>query len=142
MWKALENILIPLNKNNGKLVISIYNNQGIKSKYWEKIKSFYCSGTMQAFLVKLFFIPYSYIIAIFLGIVKYKNIFGEFKARNGRGMKFYFDCIDWLGGYPYEYAKPEEIISFFNQKGLELIKLRTTNSLGCNEFVFQSKSKI
>ena len=26
------------------------------------------------------------------------------------------DYIDWVGGYPFEVAKPEEIHNFFKQK--------------------------
>ena len=38
---AMQNILYPISKG-GLLAISIYNDQGYKSKLWLKIKSFYC----------------------------------------------------------------------------------------------------
>jgi len=46
------------------------------------------------------------------------------------------DTIDWVGGYPFEVAKPEEIFEFYRRRGFVLENLKTTRRLGCNEFVF------
>jgi hypothetical protein len=59
--------------------------------------------------------------------------------RKRRGMSLLHDWIDWLGGYPYETAKPGEVFSFYFQRGFTLTKLITRPSLGCNEFVFRSR---
>ena len=46
--------------------------------------------------------------------------------KKNRGMSYFNDIKDWLGGYPYEFARPEEIIFFCKDKlGLELINLKT-----------------
>jgi len=46
------------------------------------------------------------------------------------------DVVDWVGGYPFEVAKPEEIFGFFRAHGFTLMKLKTcAGGLGCNEFV-------
>ena len=50
------------------------------------------------------------------------------------------DWIDWLGGYPYEFARPEEIFDFYRARGFVLQRLRTTNDIGVNEFVFRRAS--
>jgi 2-polyprenyl-6-hydroxyphenyl methylase/3-demethylubiquinone-9 3-methyltransferase len=48
------------------------------------------------------------------------------------------DVVDWVGGYPFEVAKPEEIFEFFHGKGFDLVHLRTCGGgLGCNEYVFR-----
>jgi hypothetical protein len=31
------------------------------------------------------------------------------------------DWIDWFGGYPYEFAKPEEVAAFCRDRGFETI---------------------
>jgi 2-polyprenyl-6-hydroxyphenyl methylase/3-demethylubiquinone-9 3-methyltransferase len=50
------------------------------------------------------------------------------------------DWIDWVGGYPFEVAKPEEVFSFYAERGFELENLRTCGGgMGCNEFVFQKR---
>lgn len=58
-----------------------------------------------------------------------------------RGMSKFHDWIDWIGGYPFEVAKPEEIFEFLKARGLSLLNLKTMGGgLGCNEFVFIKKS--
>ena len=42
---------------------------------------------------------------------------GQFSNyKNKRGMSIYHDWVDWLGGYPFEVAKPEDIV-FMGEKG-------------------------
>ena len=49
------------------------------------------------------------------------------------------DVVDWVGGYPFEVAKPEEIFEMYSAKGFSLEKLKTcAGGLGCNEFVFRN----
>jgi len=53
-------------------------------------------------------------------------------------MSRWHDMIDWIGGYPFEVAKPEEVFDFYLSKGFLLLKLKTcAGRQGCNEFVFQ-----
>lgn len=48
------------------------------------------------------------------------------------------DVIDWVGGYPFEVAKPEEIFDFFHDKGYTLEKLYTAGGgKACNQYVFK-----
>ena len=52
-------------------------------------------------------------------------------------MSRWHDMIDWIGGYPFEVAKPEQIFDFYRAKGFVLLKLKTcAGGKGCNEFVF------
>ena len=47
----------------------------------------------------------------------------------------------WLGGYPFEVAKPEEIFDFFAERNFVLKRLKTCGGgIGCNEFVFKKSS--
>ena len=53
-------------------------------------------------------------------------------------MSVFYDWFDWLGGYPFEVAKPEEIFQFGRRNGLEMTNMTTCGgSVGCNEFVFR-----
>jgi 2-polyprenyl-6-hydroxyphenyl methylase/3-demethylubiquinone-9 3-methyltransferase len=55
-----------------------------------------------------------------------------------RGMSPWRDVVDWVGGYPFEVAKTEDIISFFEDKGFEVLNLKSVGvGLGCNEYVFR-----
>lgn len=137
MWDALENVRVPL-AEGGQLFIAIYNDQGAISKFWKGIKRVYCSGSTGRMLVCSTIIPYFFLQTVAAGIVMHGNPAGYFvRYKNKRGMSAYHDWIDWLGGYPFEVATPEEILAFYEARGLTLEKLTTTSRLGCNQFVFR-----
>jgi len=53
-------------------------------------------------------------------------------------MNVYRDVVDWVGGWPFEVATPEEIFRFFSKRGFSLTELVTCGGKhGCNEFVFK-----
>ena len=57
-----------------------------------------------------------------------------------RGMALMTDLIDWLGGFPYEYATVDEIVSFCRVAcGLQELKITRipTAATGNNQFVFR-----
>ena len=142
MWRALENAVIPV-AEGGKLFIAIYNDTGSQARRWHWIKKTYCrlpNVLKTPFAVaailpdegKLFFRslftlkPHEYIHSL----TRYKN---------GRGMNRWHDIIDWVGGFPYEVATPDEIFEFYKARGFSLTKIKTGGvGLGCNEFVFKS----
>ena len=47
------------------------------------------------------------------------------------------DVVDWVGGYPFEVAKPEDVFEFYRMRGFKMFRLTTCGGgHGCNEFVF------
>ncbi|CAK0748151.1 Methyltransferase type 12 [Gammaproteobacteria bacterium] len=139
MNRALNNAMLPV-VDQGILFIAIYNDQGISSKLWKKIKKTYCSTWLGKILVSCVFIPLFTLQSIIIGLIKYKNPMGHFfNYKKNRGMSIYYDWFDWLGGYPFEVAKPEDIFHFYKKHGYILNNLITTNRLGCNQFLFLKK---
>jgi 2-polyprenyl-6-hydroxyphenyl methylase/3-demethylubiquinone-9 3-methyltransferase len=139
MTKALTNAMIPV-ADHGLLFIAIYNDQGISSKVWAKVKKIYCSNWVGQFIISSIYIPWFALQSMVSGLIKYKNPLGEFSHyKNKRGMSIYHDWIDWIGGYPFEVAKPEEIFSLYKRHGFGMEKLITTNRSGCNQFIFRKK---
>ncbi len=62
------------------------------------------------------------------------------EVKRMRGMGPWRDVVDWVGGYPFEVATPEQIFQFFRSRGYTLERLRTcAGGLGCNEFVFRAE---
>jgi 2-polyprenyl-6-hydroxyphenyl methylase/3-demethylubiquinone-9 3-methyltransferase len=56
-------------------------------------------------------------------------------------MSYATDLVDWVGGYPFEVARPEEILDRVRSRGFELERLATCGGgLGCNQFVFRRSS--
>ncbi|MEO7309802.1 MAG: methyltransferase domain-containing protein [Chitinophagaceae bacterium] len=140
MWKAINNAQSAV-KDGGIFYLAIYNDEGNKSIRWRKVKKFYCSGIVGKCLVKAVYIPYFFFGPMAADIIKLRNPFkrfGEYKKQ--RGMSVYHDWIDWLGGYPFEVAKVEELVRFLAPKGFILRNLFTSNGLGCNQIVFMKNA--
>jgi 2-polyprenyl-6-hydroxyphenyl methylase/3-demethylubiquinone-9 3-methyltransferase len=137
MWKAIDNAST-LVKPGGQFFIAIYNDQGTMSKRWKKVKQCYLSLPAPArFLVSwptfiyLMWRPMLKDVLLLRPGASIRN----YKQR--RGMSLWRDIIDWVGGYPFEVAKPEQIMDFCAERGFQLMKMTTVGgSLGCNQFVF------
>lgn len=137
MWQALAN-LGELVAHGGVLYLAIYNKvEGrLGSQLWLKIKLFYHQGGT---LVKKL-MEWLYLFGCFCKLVIHlKNPFKVIRHyQRKRGMSWKTDLIDWVGGYPYEYASAGEIVDFY-YKDFYLLRLKTTNYLGCNQFLFIKK---
>ena len=139
MWVALSNATMPV-AARGKLFIAIYNDQGTASIRWTKTKRLY--NRLPKGLRFLVVWP-SFLVLNWRPLIKDALRLRPFKSirdysKNQRGMSFWQDLIDWVGGYPFEVATPEQIFDFYRERGFELMHLRTCGgSPGCNEFVFQ-----
>ncbi len=140
MWHALENAQLPVAQGS-KLFIAIYNDAGSKSRRWARIKQAYnhLPGFMRTPFAALTIAP-SEMKVCFRAIIDGR--LGDYlrswiKADKFRGMNRWRDIVDWVGGYPYEFAKPEQIFDFYRDRGFKLTKLKCGEAgLGCNEFVF------
>ena len=57
------------------------------------------------------------------------------------GMSPWRDVVAWVGAFPFEVAKPEQLFDFYRQRGFALERLVTRGgNLGCNELVFRQIS--
>jgi len=141
MWDALSNIDSNL-ATNGKLFLALYNDQGGASKRWYTVKKIY--NKLPIYLKQLFaFLIYTPLEFkyFFIHLVRGKPqiYFSEIiNYEKNRGMNWLHDKIDWIGGYPFEVSKPEQIFFFYKKLGYSLEMLKTCGGgKGCNEFVFQ-----
>jgi 2-polyprenyl-6-hydroxyphenyl methylase/3-demethylubiquinone-9 3-methyltransferase len=137
MWTALDN-MVGMVKPGGKLFIAIYNDQGDWSVRWHAIKRHYCGSPrlwqraiVFATLITSWWKP------------SLKDLLtgrpgATWRAyKKDRGMSPIHDVVDWVGGYPFEVAKPETIFDFYRERGFSLFRLKTRQNVGCNEFVFE-----
>ena len=139
MWKAIENALIPV-RSGGLFYLAIYNDQGKTSRRWTRVKKLYCSGPVGRVIVKTGFLSYVYSVTFLIDMMKLRNPFKYYREyKKERGMSVYHDHIDWLGGYPFEVASPESIFRFMKEKDFVLKNMTTTNSKGCNQFIFEKR---
>jgi len=131
MWRAIDNTLGKV-RPGGCMVISIYNDQGWLSTYWKAVKLLYNKHLVFRLLMILLHAPYllgaRYIVRMLTG-----------RGRLERGMSYWHDMIDWLGGLPFEVARPEEVIMYVQSCNYRLSYLKTCGGRsGCNEFVFEN----
>ncbi len=138
MWNAIHNVM-PLVKPNGLFFIAIYNDQGVWSERWTSIKRTYCSGLLGKFAVSAVFVPYWTVRSATSDLIRFRAPWHSMATyKKNRGMSIWHDWHDWLGGYPFEAAKPEAIILPIQKDGFSLINLNTQyGSVGCVEYVFQ-----
>ncbi len=91
------------------------------------------------------FVPYFVARGVIADLLRGRNPRRRYDKYKGysRGMSMIHDWIDWLGGYPFEVAKPDDIASFLSRRGFRLRKWKTWGrKLGCNEFVFERQAAI
>ena len=136
LWRALEAVALRV-APGGKLFIAIYNDQGWISRAWTVVKRIYNSGRPGTVLVTGAFVPLFVVRGLAADLLKGKNPLRRYREyQQQRGMSIVHDWLDWLGGYPYEVAKPEEIIEFYRERGFTLDRMIRRHTLGNNEFVF------
>jgi SAM-dependent methyltransferase len=137
MWLALEHAG-RLVEQGGKLFIAIYNDQGTTSRRWRWVKHTYnrLPPWLRPPLALAAFVQI-YWRRMLKDMVTFRwfRTFRDYSSLR-RGMSPWRDLIDWVGGYPFEVARPEEIFDFYRARGFRLDQLKTCNDLGCNEFVF------
>jgi 2-polyprenyl-6-hydroxyphenyl methylase/3-demethylubiquinone-9 3-methyltransferase len=140
MWQALENIT-PLVAEGGQLYISIYNDQGVISKCWIQIKKIYnqLPRWLRPLYVLLIWTPIEVVPATKQVLTGHTPWHQWTTYKKERGMSRLHDIIDWIGGYPFEVATPEQIFRFYQNKKFTLQGLVTKQGMGCNEFMFKKQ---
>jgi 2-polyprenyl-3-methyl-5-hydroxy-6-metoxy-1,4-benzoquinol methylase len=138
MWEALGNV-VPLVREGGLLFIAIYNKQVYWSSFYTRVKKAYvASPTPGKVVVGGAYIAGQILKGALKDVLFLRDPMKRYRdKRLTRGMSTYHDWIDWVGGYPFEVASPEEIFRFFRQRGFTLRELVTVApGHGCNEYIF------
>jgi 2-polyprenyl-6-hydroxyphenyl methylase/3-demethylubiquinone-9 3-methyltransferase len=141
LWGAMDNIH-SLVKKDGVMFLAIYNHQMYWSKFWIATKKFYNKApkSIKGLMIGLYFARCWFPPMLKDLFTKGNPLYRWNYRTEERGMNPWVDVIDWIGGYPFEVAKPEEVFDFYHKKGFELTKLLTSwNGHGNNHFVFRKK---
>jgi 2-polyprenyl-6-hydroxyphenyl methylase/3-demethylubiquinone-9 3-methyltransferase len=139
LWQAAQHVLKAV-APGGLLYLAIYNDQGAASRRWRQVKRWY--NTLPRPLPNLL------LWAAFARLWGPTTIRDACRgrplrtwreySRRSRGMSPWHDVVDWVGGYPFEVAKPEEVLNFCRPRGFQLLRLATCGGgRGCNEYVFR-----
>lgn len=139
--QALQNV-VQLVAPGGCLFLSIYNYQPYLSVYWKSIKRVYNHlpkfGRVAMEIAFLLLYGAGFLVA---DVARRRNPFDRWAGHGRRGMSMYVAIQDWVGGYPFEVASPEQIFRFYRDRGFNLRELKTCGGKhGCNQFVFKRQS--
>ena len=141
MFQALDNASQRV-APGGLLFIALYNDQGGPSRRWLKVKQLY-----NRLPVGLRWLVLGPGLLRLWGLTSVRDLlrgrpFESWRkyAENSRGMSAWRDVVDWIGGLPFEVARPEEVFDFLRARGFRLARLNTlAGGSGCNQFVFAAE---
>jgi SAM-dependent methyltransferase len=143
LWQALD-IAQGTLEENGLLFIALYNDQGLISAFWRLIKRVYCSGVTGRWAMTLIFFPLFFLGGLLIDFISRRNPIARYREHiRYRGMSLIHDWRDWLGGYPYKPARPDEVITFLKRRGFELLRFEPTrHGFGNNQYLFRKSVSI
>lgn len=135
MWTALKNAVLPL-KADGVLYIALYSSDNYVDpppSYWLDVKRRYNSASAQGrrlmewrYMMRFHFFP---------ELRSGRNPFELIRKYGTRGMTYWTDVKDWLGGWPMEFSGLKETEEFYRREfALTLVNVLTGE--GCTEYVF------
>jgi 2-polyprenyl-6-hydroxyphenyl methylase/3-demethylubiquinone-9 3-methyltransferase len=135
MWPAIENAIERV-AAGGTFSIALYNYQPKWTSRWTAIKKLYLRlpASLRPAYTALAMAPHELPSMLRHPIRQYRFIkhYGE-----GRGMSYWRDLVDWVGGYPFEAATPQQVVDFCRARGFLLFFLTTDGAgWGCNQFGF------
>lgn len=138
MRLACENVS-SLVTPGGTLAISIYNDQGWVSRVWSTIKRLYVSVPLLRPPLLLLTFVLTWGPTLTRECLSGRNPVQKWRDYGDRGMTPWTDLLDWAGGYPFEYASVDDVVQFFEARGMRLQRVKSVGrKLGCNEFVFKA----
>lgn len=136
--QALQHAILPV-AVDGTLFISVYNTQAFWTPVHARLKHTYVRSPRSVqYVLAAGYVASQAGRGLLKDLVTGRNPVARYRDRaRTRGMSMWHDWIDWLGGYPFETATPEEIFRFCRDHGFTLTELATCGGgHGCNEFVF------
>jgi 2-polyprenyl-6-hydroxyphenyl methylase/3-demethylubiquinone-9 3-methyltransferase len=127
MWRAVENS-VKLMKNDGLLYIALYTDDpyfGHPKQYWVEVKKKYNrAGWLGRKRMELWYFWEFYLNRRLTALPELIRQSREYKK--SRGMAMYTNAVDWLGGWPFEFASVKEVQQFgVGKLGLTLANLGT-----------------
>jgi len=139
LWRALHNVGT-LVEPGGLLVLALYRDQGLESRFWLGVKRVYNRNRLSRAAMVGTFVPAFFARGVVSDLVRGRYPAQRFREyERHRGMSMFRDWVDWLGGMPFEVASPEKVATFYRRRGFELAQVRIAEgSVRNNEYVFRS----
>jgi SAM-dependent methyltransferase len=135
LWPAVDATISRLS-SSGVLYLALYCTENYVSpppEYWLKVKQRYGhAGPLQRGWMEW---AYALRYAILPDLIRRRDPWRQLRERKDRGMDYWTDVRDWLGGWPMEFASVPAVLSHAAQHQLQLLNLKTGQA--CAEYVFR-----
>lgn len=140
MWPAVRNSFLPL-KDDGEYYIALYSSDTYVDPppaYWMKVKKEYneAGDLGKRWLEWRYMMRFHFLPEIKAG----RNPFDLIRKYGTRGMTYWTDVKDWLGGWPMDFASLAETQAFC-KAGADLTLTNLKTGEGCTEYVFSRPDK-
>jgi hypothetical protein len=141
MWSAVKNATIPM-RSNGVLYIALYTSDIFVERspqYWLDIKQRY--NHVGPVGKKLMELQYCWNNTVWPNLKGLRNPFPFLARKNARrGMNYWIDVKDWLGGWPMEFASITETKQYCTSLGLELVNINAGEAN--TEYLFRRNGEV
>lgn len=127
LWTALD-AAISLVKAGGILHVALYKDRGFRSGFWLQAKRAFNSSRWAAASIAAVYFPWKAAVTCLRSLGRRENVFASY-AKDNRGMHWFHDGIDWLGGYPFEVSAADDVIHFCRQRGLSAVAFESGGSM-------------
>lgn len=106
----------------------LYKDRGFRSRFWLQVKRAFNSSRWAAASIAAVFFPLMLAVKCLRSIERRENLFTSY-AKDHRGMHWFYDMIDWLGGYPFEVSAADDVIRFCRERGLSAVAFESNGSM-------------
>ena len=137
VWRAIENASKTI-ATNGLFYIALYSEDvQTNPQFWLEVKQQYNeASTGRRWLMEWWYV-WSFVMG--RNPLKVGQVFARIlRHRFTRGMSFFADIRDWLGGWPMEFTRDADVINYLAARGFEKVNIKTGEA--CTEFLFRRKA--
>ena len=138
LWKAMDNAVIT-RKPDGVVYIALYSSDQYvdpPAAHWVKVKRAYNQrGALGKRLME-----WKHASRLFAGSLRrFESPWTMVRNYNTRGMDFWTDIRDWLGGWPIEFASYAEVEAWGLRNGLSIVNALVGE--GCTEYILADPAR-
>lgn len=137
VWQAVRNAALPV-KRGGLYYIALYSADVQKDpppEFWLDVKQRYLAASM----LEKRKMEWWYVWRFQMGckVSAFRKVLRDMiEYKKNRGMSYFTDIRDWLGGWPMEFCYDDDVKKFVTQElGMELVNIKTGEAN--TEFLFK-----
>jgi SAM-dependent methyltransferase len=137
VWHAIENASKTVAKD-GLFYIALYS-EDVQSdpQFWLDVKRKYNEASQPRRWLMEWWYVWNYVMG--RDLLNMKEVLTRIvQHRFTRGMSFFADIRDWLGGWPMEFTRDADVIDYLTARGFENLNIKTGEA--CTEFLFRCRA--